>query len=122
MPSHRRDPEKQLRLTVFNNEPVARLAEQRLQQEGIPCFIQALQGGPGLWGSAYNLPHALYVYESHEMQAREILDLTPMEMIERDAEARALSSHRNKLPMIIVVITILLVLVIAGPSFSRLFG
>jgi hypothetical protein len=75
--------EKQVRLTLFDNEPMARLAEQRLQQAGIRCVIRSLRGGPGLWGSAYNLPHDLCVFESDQMQAREILDLEPQELQER---------------------------------------
>ena len=67
---------EQVRLTGFDNEPLARLAEQRLFQAGIPCFIRSLRGGPGLWESPYNLPHDLYVYESDETLARELLELT----------------------------------------------
>ena len=70
MASSSRHREKQVRLTGFDNEPMARLAEQRLRQIDIPCFIRCLRGGPGLWGSAYNLPHDLFVYESDEPQAR----------------------------------------------------
>ena len=85
----RRNREKQVRLTVFDNEPIARLAEQRLRQAGIPCVIRSLRGGPGLWGSAYNLPHDLYVYASDEDQARQLLELSPSgaedERIERQA-------------------------------------
>ena len=69
--------EKQVRLTLFNNEPMARLAEQRLREAGIPCNTRSLRGGPGLWGSAYNLPHDLYVLESDETRAREVLELAP---------------------------------------------
>ena len=47
---------KQVQLTVFDNEPEARMAEQRLFQEGIPCVTNSLGGGPGLWVTAYNLP------------------------------------------------------------------
>ena len=64
MSSQRQNRRKQIVLTVFNNEPLARLAQQRLLQAGIPCLIRSPYGGPGLWGSAYNLPHALYVYDS----------------------------------------------------------
>ena len=77
------DPRKQVRLTDFDNEPMALMAEQRLRQEGIRCFVKSLRGGPGLWGSAYNLPHALYVHQGDEMEAREVLDLVPLEVIER---------------------------------------
>ena len=83
MPAPRSSREKQVHLTTFNNEPLARLAEQRLRQEGIPCLVRSLQGGPGLWGSAYNLPHGLYVFQSQAMRARELLDLPPLEMLER---------------------------------------
>ncbi len=75
--------EKQVRLTLFDNEPMARLAEQRLQQAGIRCVIRSLRGGPGLWGSAYNIPHDLCVFESDQMRAREILDLEPQGERER---------------------------------------
>ena len=75
MSSQRQSRRKQIVLTVFNNEPLACLAQLRLQQVGIPCLIRSQYGGPGLWGSAYNLPHALYVYDSDEAQARETLAL-----------------------------------------------
>ena len=77
------DPKKQVRLTNFDNEPMALMAEQRLRQEGIRCYVKSLRGGPGLWGSAYNLPHTLYVHQGDEMEAREILDLVPLEVVER---------------------------------------
>ena len=62
------------------------MAEQRLQMEGIPCLIRSLLGGPGLWGTAYNLPHELLVYEGDESCAREVLQYVPQEMIEREQE------------------------------------
>ena len=65
---------------------MARLAEQRLRQAGIPCLSRALRGGPGLWGSSYNLPHDLYVYQGDEMRAREVLDLAPQEIGEREMQ------------------------------------
>ena len=82
---NRRDA-KQVRLAIFNNEPMARLAEQRLRQAGIPCLSRALRGGPGLWGSSYNLPHDLYVYQGDEMRAREVLDMAPQEIEERERQ------------------------------------
>ena len=75
-------------MTVFDNEPTARMAEQRLQQEGIPCMVRCLRGGPGLWGSSYNLPHDLLVYEDDEMRAREVLEFVPKEILEREREAQ----------------------------------
>ena len=75
---------KQVSLRVFDNEPTARMAEQRLRLEDIPCLIRSLRGGPGLWGTAYNLPHDLLVYEDDEMRAREVLELVPAEILERE--------------------------------------
>ena len=71
---------KQVRLTVFDNEPMARLAEQRLWQSDIPCMIRSLRGGPGLWGSSYNLPHDLYVFETDRARAGEVLELDHAEL------------------------------------------
>ena len=70
---------KQVSLRVYDNEPTARMAEQRLQLEGIPCLVRSLGGGPGLWGTAYNLPHDLLVYEGDESRAWDILKIVPRE-------------------------------------------
>ena len=77
---------KQVSLRVFDNEPTARMAEQRLQLEGIPCLIRSLRGGPGLWGTAYNLPHDLLVYEGDETRAREVLQYPAQDIPERERE------------------------------------
>lgn len=79
---------KQVSLAVFDNEPTARMAEQRLQLEDIPCVVRSLRGGPGLWGSAYNLPHDLLVYEDDQMRAREVLDIAPREILERERQGQ----------------------------------
>ena len=71
--------EKQIRVAVFDIEPLARLAVLRLQEQGIPALTRCLRGGPGLWGSAYNLPHDVIVYEFDEEEARDLLDLDPAE-------------------------------------------
>ncbi len=112
---------KQVQLTMFNNEPLARLAEQRLRLEGIPSLIRSSHGGPGLWGSAYNLPHGLYVFQSDEMQARDILDLAPLEVAERDAAAGSELGHQNRAWIMVAVIAIVSVLVITAPAFVRIF-
>ena len=67
--------QKQVQLTVFDNEPEARMAEQRLFQEGILCVTKSLGGGPGLWGTAFNLPYGVYVLEEDAARARELLGL-----------------------------------------------
>ena len=106
--------EKQVRLTVFNNEPMARLAEQRLRQIDIPCFIRCLRGGPGLWGSAYNLPHDLYVYASDETQARELLELAtpePSPTEEQDYDQESAPNLWPALAGAVLAVAVLLVLV-----------
>ena len=89
--SHRRR-QKQVRLTVFDNEPMARLAEQRLRQSGIPCIIRSLRGGPGLWGSAYNLPHDLYVFEDDQALSRQLLNLEEFAEEEGEGQPRQFSA------------------------------
>ena len=78
---------KQVSLRVYDNEPTVRMAEQRLQLEGIPCLVRSLRGGPGLWGTAYNLPHDLLVYEGDESRAWDILKIVSRE--ERKGEQRS---------------------------------
>ena len=98
---------KQVRLTVYDNEPMARMAEQRLWQSGIPCVIRSLRGGPGLWGSAYNLPHDLCVYENDEARARRILGLPQPLEGEMDASA---NGGRQWLWLVLVIAAIVLLL------------
>ena len=112
---------KQVRLAIFNNEPMVRLAEQRLQQAGIPCLSRSLRGGPGLWGSAYNLPHDLYVYQADEMEAREVLDLEPQEIEERDTQDRPSSGTGPRLG-VNLLIAVALVVAIIVPIVVRLNG
>ena len=92
---------KQVRLVVYENEPLARLAEQRLKGESIPCVVRSLGVGPGGWGVATNLPHAVYVKATDEMGARQVLNLAPGEIAERDG---APTSKGQPLPVTIVVI------------------
>ena len=110
--------EKQVRLTVFDNEPMARLAEQRLREVGIPCITRSLRGGPGLWGSAYNLPHDLYVYESDEMSARELLELVPQELAApADQEARP-GANQNRWVVLMGAVFVALLLVVMVVVFN----
>ena len=114
-----RDARKQVRLTGFDNEPMARLAEQRLWQSGIPCITRSMRGGPGLWGSAYNLPHDIYVYEADREKARELLDLPAL--VEGESEA----SQSRGLPGIwlaVAVAVIILALGVVVPWFSNSSG
>ncbi len=113
--------QKQVQLTVFDNEPEARMVEQRLFQEGIPCVTKSLGGGPGLWGTAYNLPHGVYVYEEDMTQARELLGLdadgpTPGNGTSGGSEAR------TNWGWVALVIIIALTLIMVAPTLARLFG
>ena len=114
-----RDARKQVRLTGFDNEPMARLAEQRLWQSGIPCITRSMRGGPGLWGSAYNLPHDIYVYEADRAKARELLDLG--EAVEGESEASQ-SRGLSGIWLAVVVAAIVLTLGVVVPWFSNLAG
>ena len=100
---------------------MVRLAEQRLQQAGIPCLSRALRGGPGLWGSAYNLPHDLYVYQEYEMQAREVLDLAPREIEERETQERPSSGIGLGLGVGLLIAAALVVAIVV-PIVARLNG
>ena len=113
--------QKQVQLTVFNNEPEARMAEQRLFQEGIPCVTKSLGGGPGLWGTAYTLPHGVYVYEEDAAQARELLGLDVDGVAPDDGSSRE-SELRTSWGWVALVIVIALTLLIAGPNLARMFG
>ena len=82
------------------------MAEQRLQLEDIPCLVRSLRGGPGLWGTAYNLPHDLLVYEDDEMRAREVLELAPAGILERE---RAGQRPSSVMPQWVVTVTIIVI-------------
>jgi hypothetical protein len=113
--------QKQVQLTVFGNEPEARMAEQRLFQEGILCVTRSLGGGPGLWGTAYNLPHGVYVYEEDATRARELLGLDADGVTPGDRSSRG-PELRTGWGWVALVIVIALTLVIAGPTLARMFG
>ena len=98
---------KQVSLRVYDNEPTARMAEQRLQLEGIPCLVRSLRGGPGLWGTANNLPHDLLVYEGEEARARDILKIVPREEREGEELSEMRGEQRSQLmPQWMVAATI----------------
>ena len=66
---------RQVSLIGFDNEPMARPAEQVLKGEEIPWFIRPLRGSSGLWGSAFDLHHDILVDEQDVERAQEALDL-----------------------------------------------
>ena len=110
---------KQLSLRVFDNEPTARMAEQRLQMEGIPCLIRSLLGGSGLWGTAYNLPHELLVYEGDESYAREVLQYVPQEMIEREQESERPSPLMLQWMVTATIVAIVAFIALTGVIANR---
>ncbi|MEE8465056.1 MAG: hypothetical protein V3S68_01170, partial [Dehalococcoidia bacterium] len=61
---------------------------------------------PRTLGSAYNLPHDLLVYEGDEMKAREVLDVVPQEILERE---RAGQQPSGGMPQWLVTVTIVAV-------------
>jgi hypothetical protein len=74
-----------------------------------------------MWGTAYNLPHALDVLESDVVRAVAVLELPPAELAEReDGGTGPGSGRRSDLALIFLVITIAVVLVIAVPALVRL--
>ena len=82
---------RQVRLYVFENEPVARLWEGRLWAEGVPCVVRPLGVGAA-FGSTASVPHALYVPLAHVDRAREVLGQEvepPLEVQERQRADRA---------------------------------
>ena len=103
---------KQVSLRVYDNEPTVRMAEQRLQLEGIPCLVRSLGGGPGLWGTAYNLPHDLLVYEGDEARARDILKIVPREEREGEQLSEMRGEQRSQL-MPQWMVTAIIVIIVA---------
>jgi hypothetical protein len=60
---------EQVRVAVFENEPLARLWQQRLQGEDIPCMLRSLGVGSGAWGGNSFVPQGLYVFSRDRQRA-----------------------------------------------------
>ena len=103
---------KQVSLIVYDNEPTARMAEQRLDLEGIPCMVKPLGGGPGLWGTTYNLSHDLLVYEGDETRARETLEIPLQEITERERIERFAGEPGEKAAQVMSQWLIILTIVV----------
>ena len=80
------------------------MAAQRLKQEDIRCVVRSLGMGPGGWGVATYLPHALYVNSTDEMVAREVLGLAPEEIAERERHPIQPAPDRSGLPVLVLLI------------------
>lgn len=109
-------------LEVYPSEPLARMAAQRLELEGIQCMVRAVGVGPGGWGVAANIPHALDTWEEDAVHARQILELMPAEINER---LRATAGDPSRFPVIVLVVFIIIaaaiILQVADALFGRLF-
>jgi hypothetical protein len=112
---------KQVRLNIFDNEPMARMAEQRLRSEGIPAMVRSLHGGPGLWGSAFNLPHGLYVFQSDVTTARDVLGIAPPDPLE-SSDMEGSPSRRTPFGLIVAVAAIVIALTLTAPAWTALFS
>ena len=67
---------EQVKLTTFESEPLARLSQQRLQEEGIPSVVRSLGVGSGAWGGNVFMPHGLYVMSRDRHRAIGVLEGT----------------------------------------------
>ena len=112
---------KQVRLNIFNNEPMARMAEQRLRSEGIPAMVRSLHGGPGLWGSAFNLPHGLYVFQADVNKARDVLGIAAPDPLE-SSDMEGSPSRRTPVGIIVAVAAIVIALTLTAPAWTTLFS
>ena len=56
------------------NEPIARMWEQILLDEGVPVLVRAAGPGIGGWGSAATFEHELYVLRHDLERARRIME------------------------------------------------
>ncbi|MCY4625563.1 MAG: hypothetical protein OXC99_11265 [Chloroflexi bacterium] len=118
------DGDKTVTLEVFQSEPLARMAAHRLEAEGIRCMVRAVGVGPGGWGLAANVPHALDTWEEDAVQAREVLNLMPVEIEERTREpiGGATSLPRLLFLFVLVIVAVALVVQVADSAFGWLLG
>ena len=114
--------DKTVTLEVYSSEPLARMAAGRLELEGIRCMVRAVGVGPGGWGVAANVPHALDTWEGDAVLAREILELMPAEIDER---MRATAGAPTRLPMMVLavlgIVTVAIIIQAADAIFGRIF-
>ena len=115
---------KTVTLEVFQSEPLARMAASRLEAEGIRCMVRTVGAGPGLWGLAANVPHALDTWEEDAAAAREILNLMPAEIEERTREpiGGGTSLPRLLFLFVLAILAIALVVQAADSVFRWLLG
>ena len=84
-------------------------------------MVSSLGAGPGGWGVATNLPHAIYVKAEDEMRARQILDLDPTEIAERQDQPRRVQSYSTIVVAFLIITAAALVLGMLELVFNNLF-
>ncbi len=114
--------DKTVTLEVYSSEPLARMTARRLELEGIQCMVRAVGIGPGGWGVAANVPHALDAWEDDAVLAREILELMPAEI---EDCMRETVGARTRFPMVVLavlgIVTVAIVIQAADAIFGRIF-
>ncbi len=120
----RREGEKTVTLEVYGSEPLARMAASRLEAEGIRCMVRSVGGGPGIWGLAANVPHALDTWEGDALRARDVLNLMPAEIEERTREPIGGDMSLGRLLVMgaLLIVAIALVVPVADAAFGWLLG
>jgi hypothetical protein len=78
---------EQVRIATFDSEPLGRLSQQRLQEEGIPCVLKSLGAGSGAWGGSVFVPHGLYVFSRDRQKAIGVINGTDSQGYSTDSDA-----------------------------------
>ena len=113
---------KTVTLEVYSSEPLARMAAGKLELEGIRCMVRAVGVGPGGWGVAATVPHALDTWEEEADLAREILDIAPTEDEGRPVNPQAPQSRFPVVVMLVLTIVVAAIVIQAADAvFSRIF-
>lgn len=98
-------------LAHFDGEPLARLAESRLEEAGIACVVRPVGAGPGGWGQAAGMAYVLWVRPSDEVAARDVLELPAPA---NEGATRRASPATSRVALIALVIALLALVVSAA--------
>ena len=114
--------DKTVTLEVYSSEPLARMAAGRLEMEGIQCMVRAVGVGPGGWGVAATVPHALDTWEEDAALARDILDIAPTQSKGQRVDPEALQSRFPVIVMLVMAIVLVAIVIQAADAvFNRIF-
>jgi hypothetical protein len=111
--------DKTVTLEVYSSEPLARMAAGRLDLEGIQSMVRSVGVGPGGWGVAANIPHALDTWESDAVLAREILELMPAEI---DELLHSTEPPSSRFPVVILAVLAIVAVAIVIQGADAIFG